>query len=198
MDSAADVVWRLVPLHTPRAIKICSKCNERKRFISSDRFRINAQQQNVDVWLIYKCEKCETTWNNRILRRVSPLSIEPDLYQRFLHNDLKTAWDLAFDVNLLKRNGVDLDTALDYVIEGDNPDWQSGVGEVRIVVRSEYAWRWRVDTLLAKRLPLSRRKIDKLFEEGGIVIAPQLKDVRGYLRDAALIVIQLPLLQACT
>ena len=90
--------------------------------------------------------------------RVSPLSIKPDLYQRFLHNDLKTAWDFAFDVNLLKRNGVDLDTALDYVIKGDNPDWQSGVGEVRIVVRSEYTWRWRVDTLLAKRLPLSRKQ----------------------------------------
>src|SRR5688500_4377665 len=34
-----DVVWTVRPLHTPRVLKTCPRCDGPRRFISSDKFR---------------------------------------------------------------------------------------------------------------------------------------------------------------
>src|SRR5262245_25452138 len=102
----ADLVWRVVPIEPPLVVKDCTKCSRRSRFSSSGKFRVNAQQRSLDVWLIYKCVTCESTWNCRIMRRVAPTSIEPELYARFLRNDSDAVRRYAFDLELLKRNGV--------------------------------------------------------------------------------------------
>ena len=44
-------------------------------FISTRRFRVNANKNKLDVWLIYQCKKCKHTLNIPIYERVSPQKI---------------------------------------------------------------------------------------------------------------------------
>ena len=50
------VTWRVVPLHTPRVIRRCSRCDTTRNFACTEKFRVNAQKRLLDVWLIYPVE----------------------------------------------------------------------------------------------------------------------------------------------
>ena len=40
---------------------------------------MNAQKRNIDVWLIYRCVECDSTYNLTILSRTKPELIKKDL-----------------------------------------------------------------------------------------------------------------------
>ena len=74
-------------------------------FISSGRFRVNAQKKSLDVWLIFKCSVCDSTWNMTVLARVNPRSISPDVLRGFHDNDPDLALHYGLDRGLIKKNG---------------------------------------------------------------------------------------------
>ncbi len=44
------------------AIKVyhrCGGCGKKQEFVNSGKFRVNANGNRVDVWLIYRCKKCK-------------------------------------------------------------------------------------------------------------------------------------------
>ncbi len=82
----------------------CGGCGKKQEFINSGRFRVNANGNNVDVWLIYRCRKCKHTWNLTIFERTSPKKIPQELYELFLDNDEKTAIGYGNNIDFLKRN----------------------------------------------------------------------------------------------
>ncbi len=41
----------------------CGGCGKKQEFINSGKFRVNANGNRVDIWLIYRCKKCKHTWN---------------------------------------------------------------------------------------------------------------------------------------
>jgi hypothetical protein len=107
------------------------------------------------------------------------------------------AWQYAFNTDLLKRNGVDIDTEMNFVIEGEEPAWdETAKDTLRIAVEIEYPWKWRADALLARRVPLSRKKLEQLFREGGLKLTPPVKDLRSILREPFLVEISLSTLQS--
>ena len=67
-----DLCWRVVPLEPPRVIRRCAHCNAPRRFVSTDRFRLNAQQRRLDVWLLYRCVVCAATWKHPLFERCRP------------------------------------------------------------------------------------------------------------------------------
>ncbi|MFR2486546.1 MAG: DUF1062 domain-containing protein [Hungatella sp.] len=79
--------WKLVPEAVPTVRRNCSKCKEKREFINSMKFRVNANGKNVDVWLIYRCEKCSTTWNMSIFERSPVSAIPEEEYAGFQAND---------------------------------------------------------------------------------------------------------------
>lgn len=48
---------------------------------------MNAQKRNLDVWLIYRCAACDSTYNLTILSRTKPERIDKELFRKFLEND---------------------------------------------------------------------------------------------------------------
>ncbi len=54
---------------------------------------MNANGNKLDVWLIYRCEKCDTSWNMNLYKRSCSWKLGQDLYNRFLENDADTALD---------------------------------------------------------------------------------------------------------
>lgn len=94
--------------NTPLLIKKCSHC-ESDRFYCSDKFRMNAQKKNIDVWLIYRCVKCDNTCNMTLLSRTKPDLIDKKLFHSFSMNDREVAWQYAFSAGMASKNKLQID-----------------------------------------------------------------------------------------
>ncbi len=113
---SALATWRVLALASPTVTRACATCGGRRPFRSSGRFRVNAQQRRVDVWLVYRCVACDATWNATILERRTPAQIGPDLV-RFERNDPALAHACAFDRALLARAGARPDGDVPFRVE---------------------------------------------------------------------------------
>jgi len=94
--------------NAPKVVKNCRRCRKKTTFFSSGIFRINAQKKKLDVWLIYKCSVCNTTWNLTVFTRAVPNSIPYELLHGFYENDPALAELYANDAKLIKQNGATL------------------------------------------------------------------------------------------
>lgn len=173
----SEVCWRIVPLHPPRVLRYCAKCRSIRRFASSDKFRLNAQQHKVDVWLIYKCLECESTWNCTIIARRTAKEIGPAHYLHFQQNDKEFAWSYAFDLSLLSRLGVQVDTEVEVQVERSSADSRKddhGSKKIRL----ELAWPGiiRLDRLLAEQLQVSRSYLQRWVDGERLRIWPEEKN----------------------
>lgn len=76
-------------------------------FLNTGRFRVNANGNSVDVWLIYQCEKCKHSLNLTIYERIRSGRIPHELYEKFMENDEEFAEIYGNDREFLKRNRVE-------------------------------------------------------------------------------------------
>lgn len=114
-----EYIWEIKVKNTPTIKRKCNHCNS-NRFYCSDKFRMNSQKRNIDVWLIYRCTECDSTYNLTILSRSKPELIKKDLFLKFSENDESTAWKYAFSAETGRRNSVELDySSVEYKIQHD-------------------------------------------------------------------------------
>ena len=86
----------------------CGGCGKKQEFVNSGKFRVNANGNCIDVWLIYRCKKCKHTWNLTIYDRIKPSRIDSEEYELFLVNDEELASQYGKDISFLKRNNAEL------------------------------------------------------------------------------------------
>lgn len=175
--------WTITPTTAPAVIRACTNCGGQSRFVCSNKFRVNANGNNLDVWLIYKCQTCDTTWNMEICARVKPRQLDRTLYQRFLSNDAATAMHYACDASDLGKNKavVSYDDVGYTVEKASLPE-----GDDCIEIISEYDLGIRLDKLLSEELCISRTKVKAMLERGEIAgkdmkLSPKTK-VKGTLQ----------------
>lgn len=85
-----------------KIIHKCGRCGKKMPFVSTRRFRVNANKNKLDVWLIYQCQKCKHTLNIPIYERVSQQKIPGELYEGFLANDVELAVRYGTDAAFFK------------------------------------------------------------------------------------------------
>jgi hypothetical protein len=187
------IVWKVVPLGLPNVVKNCSKCGNQSKFESSGNFRVNANQNSLDVWLIYQCSKCKTTWNMEIMSRVSCLTIDKELYQKYLHNDADLAEKYAFDASVHCRNKIAMSYEdMNYKIFGEFFRPEDLEEDVTIELLCDYPMELRLDKILSKQLGLSREAVKKMSRQGQIS-ADGIKDIcKEKLRSCIVISIKKP------
>lgn len=169
----AQVTWKVIPTCPPRIVRPCERCGRPRCFGCSEKFRVNANQKKLDAWLIYKCISCDRTWNCTIFSRVDTRRVDRYLLGRLQANHRPTAWAYAFDYALLRRNGVEVEPAIAYTIVGEDLESYSyGQGWVTVLLTAEQPLPMRIDTLLARKLGLSRAQLSALFTSGGAIIDP--------------------------
>lgn len=56
-------------------IRSCPKCGRKTHYRNTNKFRINANGNKLDVWLIYHCTECKHTLNIAIYERKKVSSI---------------------------------------------------------------------------------------------------------------------------
>ena len=159
-----DVTWTVVPVGYQSITKRCPSCEAKRLFYPAGTFRVNAHKKNIDVWNIYKCEKCHCTWNIDIISRVTIGDMDSELYECFLRNDKDQVYHFSYRYDLLKKNQVELGPVPDVVIEG--PSLEDLCGQVMVHVVFKYPISIRLIKLLARKLSLSRGQINHLVECG--------------------------------
>ena len=180
------VTWEIKVKNTPLLIKKCSPCDS-NRFYCSDKFSMNAQKKNIDVWLIYRCVQCDSTCNLTLLSRKRTDLIDKALFHSFSVNDTETAWKYAFSPELERQNNATLDfNSVDYEIVSSvsMEDLLMLTGEsVNIRIKCSVEFSIKLPLLLRSFFPFSSSQTKQMLELGIISIAtdgsPQKYKVRN-------------------
>lgn len=181
MSYLKNIKWEIVPLTIPIVKRNCPKCGNNASFKNSQKFRVNANKKNLDIWLIYQCEKCKSTWNMAIYERINPMDIDATQYELFLNNDLELAKKYGFDRAIHNKNKVKLECEnIDYEILGEDIKiFESDFNEknkIIIEITCKYPLGLRVDKVLSKKLGVSREKVKKLYNDS-IICGMDQKDL---------------------
>lgn len=165
LEKYNEITWQIAPKNTPLIIRHCSKCNQKMAFYCSEKFRMNGNHTRIDIWLIYKCTKCDKTLKLTIDKGIKPHDISSALFDSFTHNDEKLAWDYAFDRDFLRGNDCVVDyTHVQYDVEGFRPKvWDS---HMSIHLKSKYYFDVKLSVLLAGVLGISVGKLRRIVGEG--------------------------------
>ena len=168
MSYVNKLEYMIVPTNTFHILRGCAGCGCKQTFVCKGRFRVNANGNHLDVWLIYGCEKCGHTYNLPIYERVRADRIPKAEYQKFLENDEKTLFQYGTDKSLFIKNRAEIDwNSLEYeimpinkqrVAVGHNPIWMELCNFYDIPVRKE--------KIASEILQISRGKVTEMIKEG--------------------------------
>ena len=187
------ITWEVKVKNTPLLIKKCSHCDS-DRFYCSDKFRINAQKKNIDVWLIYRCVKCDNTYNLTLLSRSKPDLIDKTLFHSFSMNDKDTAWKYAFSTEMERKNNLRLDYgSVEYEIIPNTSleDLLNLSNEViKIHIKCEFEFDLKLSSLIRRRFSLSANQVKRMFEDGIITISGNKPPQKHKVKDGDMILIQ--------
>ncbi|WP_010096112.1 DUF1062 domain-containing protein [Ornithinibacillus scapharcae] len=170
------VSYEIIAHETPNVIRNCKNCKKSTEFSCSDKFRVNANQKMIDIWLIYKCINCEGTWNCPILSRVHVNRIDPLRHQKYMENNKDMIWYHAFQISNLRKRCDAVNKDIAYEIRKGNSESISS--EVTIRITCKYDFGLRIDKLIAEILGVSRSKVNALAKAGAFLFIPDvtLKD----------------------
>jgi hypothetical protein len=133
----------------------CPTCRRTERFACSERFRANANGKLVDIWLIYRCVRCDATKNITVVERRPVAKVPRALLDAAIDNDAATARRLARDVGLLKRAGARVAGPDAWCIEHDGDD--------ACALRFVEPLLVRLDAVAAAALVVPRKQVAELI-----------------------------------
>lgn len=177
-------IWEVTPRTWPVVIRNCPKCDNSSVYECSGNFRVNANRNTIDVWLIYQCNKCNNTWNMEILSRTSVNSIDKKQYHKFITNDNDTAKHHAFDLSTLGRSKAKISyESIAYDITGDTIAYQELILPCEITINCSFPFDLRLDRLLVQQLGISREQIKKLWQARKIICSTEKNITKLKLRN---------------
>lgn len=196
MSYLRKIEYEIVLNDSLSVIRGCSKCGRKTHFKNTKKFRVNANGNKLDVWLIYQCEKCKHTLNLAIYERQKVSSIPKKEYMRFLSNDEELAEMYGKNIQLFRKNKAEIDferinydlvklheTRESYdLVKLHETRESNDVGEqIVITIHNSYQLKIHPEKQIAEVLGLSRSQIKKLVEQGEIKVeknSPQFISVR--------------------
>ena len=179
------VTWTVTPVGYQHIAKRCPACNVKRDFAPSGAIRVNSQKKLLDIWSIYKCTRCDYTWNIALFSRLHVSKINRELLQRLLQNDVQrlSGNDAAMvhyyaaDLATLKRNRAEPSGQPDFRIHEQWSVTLKACQRITVRVRVSQPFRISLLSILKKQLKLSTAEIRWLVATGHIEGIPlkQLK-----------------------
>lgn len=159
--------WTITGEALPTVRRRCPKCGQKTEFINSGKFRVNGNGRLLDIWLIYRCHQCKSTWNMTIYERISPEDIRREEYEGYLNNSRELARVCGTSRELFAKNGAEISEASGgYSVEmRETGTACARGGEIEISINITSFMRLRADTLFAQQLKLTRNQVKKLFDQ---------------------------------
>ena len=191
--------WEIRVKNCPLLIKKCSHCDS-DRFYCSDKFRMNAQKKNIDVWLIYRCVKCDNTCNMTLLSRTKPDLIDKKLFHSFSMNDRNTAWQYAFFAGMASKNNLQLDyDSVEYeVISNISPESFIHMTDeiISIRIKCDFDLNLKLSSLIKRYFSLSNTCLKRMFEQDTIYIPAKKVLLKSKVKNGDIIFIRMKYLIA--
>lgn len=159
------VSWNIQYLSPPPIIRYCKKCGKKANHVCSGSFRVNAQRKYLDIWLIYKCSDCDSTWNMTIYSRINPKSIAPEVLEGFHDNNEELVTGYAMDMEVISKNGVGVGLPKYKVLK---PAIDFNNSPIELHINSHYPSRLKLSTLLREELNLSQKAFEQMITNGSI------------------------------
>jgi hypothetical protein len=98
-----------------------------------------------------------------------------------MNNDKETIWYYAFQINKLRKLCNDVITEIRYELRKEKLD--SRPNEVTIRLCCKYSFGLRIDKIIAEILGISRSKVNKLSQNGTILLNPNIKMKSNVIDD---------------
>ena len=152
-------------------IRGCPKCGRKTYFKNTKKFRVNANGNKLDIWLIYQCEECKHTLNLAIYERQKVSSVPKEEYQRFLDNDEQLAEMYGKNMQLFRKNRADIDLErvdYDFVKLHETRECNDSGEQTLVTINNPYQLKIRPEKQIAEVLGLSRSQVKSLLREGKI------------------------------
>ena len=166
MSSQVEFVWILKTTGTPLIKRPCGRCGAAQSFISTGKFRLNANGSRLDAWLIYACITCGKRWNRTVFERKPISDLAQDQLIALQENDKALARQIAINTG----NGEAVQE-VEFSILSQLRSSASGDGSgVAIVINNPDQCNIRLDRILSRGLALSRSKIYDLARCGDLVL----------------------------
>lgn len=149
----------------------CPKCGRRTYFKNTGKFRVNANGNKLDVWLIYQCEECKHTLNLAIYERQKVSSILKEEYLSFLENNEQLAERYGKNPQLFLKNKAEVDfDRIKYEIVKRQEIVESSDAEDQLVlaINNPHQLKIRPEKQVAEILGLSRSQVKSLLEREDI------------------------------
>ncbi len=181
--------WIVTPNQLPAIIRRCPKCGKKTEFINSGKFRVNANGRLIDVWLIYRCGQCETSWNMTVWERAEAGRLEKKEYDEFMKNDPDLAAKYGNDRELFAKNKAEAAASKGeyHVVTVDTAIPCGEAYATEIDLRIPFGFELRADVFLRKQLSVSRSRIKKWCEDGLILSGGQALSPKGKMKDGMLL-----------
>lgn len=191
MCAILSVRWTVIPRIPPQPWIKCTGCGGFSPFASSGKARLNANGKTLDAWLVYKCTRCDGTWNRPIFERRNIGAIDPAVLAALHTNDPHWVRAQAFDRETLRRHAQRIDDCEEVdvhkrVIAGERDDCAT----LEIALAIPHVTALRLDRLLATELGIARSRLQPLLEQGRLRTMPAMKHaLRRPLADGLGVVI---------
>jgi hypothetical protein len=171
-------LWTVRPLDLPRAWRHCASCKRATAFRCSEKFRVNANKKQLDVWLIYRCCVCDSTWNFPVISRRNVTSMAAPQLDAFLCNDPLSAWQHGFDIVNLRRFAMRLEYTERIAVDRQPQTSPAGIAAVgdSIRINAPVPCDLRLDRLLGRELNLSRDSLRSRYRARQIIVAPDHRE----------------------
>ncbi|WOO35073.1 DUF1062 domain-containing protein [Anaerocolumna sp. AGMB13020] len=153
--------YMILPKEAYHILRNCPKCGCGSRFISTNNFRVNANGNRIDVWLIYQCEKCRHTYNLTIYERMKPSFLAGEEYKAFLENDKEYALKYGMNKGIFEANRAHIDISnITYRLKKLKEE-----AEGVVVIQNPYGLKLRTDRVVAELLEISRSAAKELLKK---------------------------------
>lgn len=165
MSCVKKIEYKIIPTSTFKILRGCAGCGSKQVFLCKNNFRINANGNCLDIWLIYGCGKCGHTYNLPIYERVSPSKVSKTEYQDFLANAEEAVFRYGTRKSVFRKNRAEIAWNLaEYEIIKTK---ETGKDEpVSIKLINSYEIPVRADKVLAGILQIKRSEVKELLKKG--------------------------------
>ena len=169
--------YRIIPEESYSILRNCPTCGCKSVFINSNNFRVNANGNRIDVWLIYQCEKCKHTYNLTIHERLRPQDISPEHYKKFMENDFNLANVYGTDKSVFAKNKAEINyNNIKYQINSLNSVGTNNYAPIcfqsgdQLLIENPFELKIRTDKIVAELLNITRSKEKQLEKTGKVIL----------------------------
>ena len=176
MSYFKKIEYEIIQKESFFVIRNCSKCGKKTHFKNTKKFRINANGNKLDVWLIYQCERCKHTFNLAIYERQKMSAIPKDEYERFLINDDQLAELYGKKTQLFQKNKAVIDfnrLHYEFVKLHETTEHSNCNKRILLQIQNSNELKIRPEKQIATVLGLSISQVHKMIQQGEI----ELKNV---------------------